>query len=171
MKTTGRARVAGPGFASFAERKAKGFGEFMDSTFLRENEHRRLPDILQGLRGLDIVTPSTCRLTHRWLCDWRVAVTRKTAQTTCTLQVVLDGTVVQKGIQIDDRYAPPLSPPEVVRAYEEKLLDAWQQTFDLNQVSIANLIGVEVYRTGSEAQDVYGGAGTNCGVVVLWTHR
>lgn len=175
VKTEGRGRLAGAGFASFEQRRAKGFGDFLDSTFLRANEHRRLPDILQTLKGVSILTPTTCRLVMRQLCDWRVAATNRGIQTVCTMQLVLDGTVLQQSQMIDNRFAEPHGeaqpPPQVVKAYEDKLLDAWQKTFDLNQISIASLVGVEVYRSGNEAPDVYGGAATNCGVIVLWTHR
>ena len=171
VKTSSQVRVHGAGFASFAERKARGFGDFLDSTFLRANEGRRLPDLLTGLRGLHVMQPSTCKLARPVLCDWRVAGTKRGAQTVCAMQVVLDGAVVQRSVLFEDRYAPPFSPEAVVKAYADKMEDFWRQTFDLNTISVASLIGVEVYRSGAEAPDVYGGLGTNCGVVVLWTHR
>lgn len=170
--TNANRRVAGPGFDSFEARKAKGFGTFFDSTFLRANEQRHLGDLLGGgVKGIDVMRPSTCKPAHPIMCDWRVAVKQGPTQTMCAFQVVLDGTVVQRGNQFDDRDAPPFSPQAVMDRVEADKETQWGKLFDLNRISVGSLIGVEVYRSGAEAPDVYGGMGTNCGVLVLWTRR
>jgi hypothetical protein len=87
------------------------------------------------------------------------------------MRVVVDGTVMQESQEFDDRYAPPFSPAAVVTAFQERMEDAWRKTLDINTFSVASLAGVEVYRSGAEAPDVFGGAATNCGVLVLWTRR
>jgi hypothetical protein len=171
VKTKSEGRLAGAGFASFADRAAKGFGAFLDSTFLRANESRNLPDLLTGLKGVQVLQPSTCKLTHPVLCGWRVAATKRGTQAVCTMQVVVDGSVLQRSLEFEDRFAPPFSPDAVVRAYEGRMEDNWRQTLDLNTFNVSSLAGVEVYRSGAEAPDVFGGAATNCGVLVLWTRR
>jgi hypothetical protein len=170
VKTRSQARTQGAGFASFEDRRAKGFGAFLDSAFLRANESRHLPDLLLTLKGVQVLQPTTCHLTRPVLCDWRVAATKRGTRTICTMQVVLDGSVLQRSLQFEDLYAPPNSPEALVRTFEDKMEDLWRQTFDLNTISVSSLIGVEVYRSGAEAPDVYGGASTNCGVLVLWSH-
>jgi hypothetical protein len=166
----GRTRVVGAGYASFYERKALGFGTFFDSTFLRQNEHRRLPDILNGLRSVDVTVPGTCAMAHPQLCDWRVATAVHKGMSYCTLEVMIDGTVAQRSVRIDDRNAPPFSPSNIVQAYNDVKLTSWSSTFDLNQISLSNLIGVEVYRSAEEAPGMLG-SDSDCGVLMLWTHR
>jgi hypothetical protein len=162
----------GAGFETFEVRRARGFGSFLDSTFLRANEQRHLPDVLNaGMKGLDVVTPTTCKLARPIYCNWRVAAKRGPSQMFCAYQVVLDGTVVQRAEEFDDRDAPPFSPPAVIQSVADAKALKWGKLFDLNSVSVGSLVGVEVYRSGAEAPDVYGGAGTSCGVLVLWTRR
>lgn len=164
-------RVRGVGFESFEDRRAKGFGSFLDSTFLRQNEHRHLPDLLMNVKGIDVLVPSTCKLARPVMCDWRIAAKRAPSQVICTAQLVLDGTVMQRSEMIDDRDAPAFSPPQVIQAYADRKEAAFRKTFDLNAINVSSLVGVEVYRSGAEAPDVYGGTGTNCAVIVMWTRR
>lgn len=167
-------RTKGPGLESFGDRRAKGFGTFFDSTYLRAHENQHLPDVLgPGVRGINVVRPSTCKAARPIMCDWRVAGTMKAGATEsfCAFQVVLDGTVVQRSEQFDDRDAPPYSPQAVIDRYAAEKEVHWGKLFDLNQISVANLAGIEVYRSGAEAPDIYGGSGTNCGVLLLWTRR
>ena len=72
VKTKSQARVAGAGFASFADRKAKGFGAFLDSTFLRANEPSvcRTSRQPEGSPGSAVRAPaswrSRCCVTGAW---------------------------------------------------------------------------------------------------------
>jgi hypothetical protein len=43
-----------PGMERFAERRAAGFGSFIDRRTLRAGENRRLSDLLRGARGVRI---------------------------------------------------------------------------------------------------------------------
>lgn len=167
-------RLAGAGFASFGERQAKGFGKFLDSTFLRENEHRHLSDLVNGLNGLDAAVPGTCHGGYLIGCSQRVAVSRRNAQSVCFYQVVMDGTVIAPSLVIDNSdlmvVGRPPTQQELARREAERARD-WSKTFDLNSINVASLRGVEIYRSASEAPEVYGGQQAACGVVVLWTRR
>jgi hypothetical protein len=172
VSTNARQRgLPGAGFDAFEERRSRGIGKFLDSTFLRANEHRQVGDILRGLGGFDIATPSSCRPSHPVFCDWRVAVSRR-GQALCTMEILMDGSRLGRSVMIDDRDAPPFSPPAVVQAYAEAKDQAWSKAFNINTISIGSLRGVEVYRSASEAPGMYAGGDTGgCGLILLWTRR
>jgi hypothetical protein len=44
-----------PGMQAFAERRLGGVGHFIDSRVLRQSEHRRLSELLRGVRGVRLV--------------------------------------------------------------------------------------------------------------------
>ncbi|MGH7677644.1 MAG: carboxypeptidase regulatory-like domain-containing protein [Gemmatimonadaceae bacterium] len=149
-------RPRGIGREAFAERRALGFGRFIDSTVLRASEARKLPDLIRQ-EGLRIVSPVRCRPPARPpYCDdnqsKRVAVTNSVSFQ-CPLAVVLDGVVVyrSRGGAMDNI--------------------EWETTFDLTSVQISVLESIEVYRGASEVPMAFGGLGTNCGVLVLWMRR
>ena len=165
-------RVAGAGFASFEIRRSKGFGKFMDSVFLREHENVPLPDLIRNLGTVEVAKPGTCHGSRTIGCNQRVAVKpNRGDQTQCLMQVVLDGAVVAKGQVIEDKDAPPGMPKAVVDRYEQAKQDSWGVAFDLNSIGASALRGVELYRSGADAQEVYGGGDAGCGVLVLWTRR
>jgi hypothetical protein len=170
MVTTREKRLAGAGFESFEARRARGFGKFLDSITLRQSENRQLADLIRT-NSLDVATPSTCHGDHLLWCDRRVAVTRRSGGTVCVAQVVMDGSVVGRGELIDAPDAPAGASRTVMDQYEKNKEREWGPTFDLNSISIGSLRGVEVYRSGPEAPDVYGGDSAGCGVVLLWTRR
>lgn len=169
--TSRERRLAGAGFEAFEQRRSKGFGKFVDSTELRQSENRQLADMIRGLGGVDVVTPSTCHGDHLLWCNRRVAVSRRSGQSMCLSQVVLDGNVVARGAVIDNRDAPFGASKAILDQVERDKERVWGPTFDLNMIGVSGLRGVEVYRSAGDAQDVFGGNDAGCGVVVLWTRR
>ena len=165
-------RVAGPGFASFEIRRSKGFGKFIDSVELRQMENRQLSELVRERAILQIVIPSTCHGDYTTWCNWRVAARNGRASgTMCLAQVVLDGQVVARGAVIPNADAPAFSSKALRQAYQRDKERAWEKAFDLNSVGVSSLMGVELYRSAGDAQEVYGGDDAGCGVVVLWTRR
>lgn len=165
-------RVAGAGFESFALRRSKGFGKFIDSVELRQMENRQLSELVREKSILQIAVPSTCHGDYAMWCNWRVAARKGRASgTMCLAQVVLDGQVVARGAVIPDADAPAFSSKAIREAYQRDKERAWEKAFDLNSIGVSSLMGVEVYRSAGDAQDVYGGDDAGCGVVVLWTRR
>jgi len=47
----------------------------------------------------------------------------------------------------------------------------FEGAFDLTTIDIANLSGIEIYRSAAEIPGVFNGASAACGVLVLWTRR
>ncbi|HCE08980.1 MAG TPA: hypothetical protein DEQ40_10330 [Oxalobacteraceae bacterium] len=112
-----------------------GFGKFLDSKFLRENEHPKLQDLFAALPGISLVTPMKCTGKN---CSnpppgMRFAFNNRMQ---CAYQVVLDGVVVTQ-----EHHPPP----------------AWVGAFDLNAELISNLEAIEVYRSAAEVPVEYGG--------------
>jgi hypothetical protein len=165
-------RVAGAGFESFELRRAKGFGRFIDSVYLRAHENTALSNLITGLGSVDVMKPGTCHGSSTLWCSWRVAVTKHArGDAPCIAEVVLDGQVVSRGFVIDNRDAPPFSSPAVMAAVEKQKEYGWSRAFDLNSLGVSALRGVEVYRSAADAQGLVVGDDAGCGVVVLWTRR
>lgn len=157
--------VNSSGFDGFDERRKLGFGRFLDAEQLETNKHRRLSDLLDTQLGVKVVTPPTCSAGRPVFCDWRVALGRANDQITCTLEVRLNGDVINRSIRIDPRFGA------LGVSATQNLEDQWSRAFDLNSISLPRLVGVEVYRAASETPNVYAGNGSTCGVLLLWTNR
>jgi len=133
----------GIGREGFEERRALGFGKFVDSTELRRSEHVRLADVLRRnsvevLRMQDPRTVPQIRFIY-------VAASKQTRG--CLMQVMLDGASI---------YTPnSMSKPPI----------------DLNTFDVASLESVEVYASGGRTPLEFSGGGAECGTVVLWTRR
>jgi hypothetical protein len=121
-----------PGMEDFARRRLAGWGTFFDSKQLRQNEARRLSDMLFGVRGVRTVS----RGFRTYLVSTR---------SNCPMAVWLDG------VQI---YGAGLRRPVP----------------DINDFSISQLDGVEVYSGPAETPAELAGRGS-CGAVALWTRR
>ena len=141
-------RRLGVGYAAFEERRRMGFGRFIDSETLRNNEYRRMQDLLRALPGVSVYTTQKC--TGR--CEspplhMQIAYNTRMG---CYFRVWLDGVVVGKG---ED--APP----------------AWRRQFDLNAEVLGNIEAIEVYRGAGEVPTEYSGASSQCGVILLWSRN
>ena len=158
LKVKDKARVAGVGLAAFEERRSLGFGKFLDSTYLRQNEQRRLGDILQEIPGTVMLTPprQICRprlgcynppSTKRVAGSSRVAFIKP-----CFMEVYLDGAMVNRG-SIAGEQAD------------------WEGAFDLNMVTTTGFAAVEVYRSLAETPMIFQSPTSTCGVLMLWTRR
>ena len=144
LTVSDKARIMGVGLAGFDERRRKGFGAFIDSAMIMKNEHRRLPDIVQGTSSVRVLTQPGC---FSSMCPKALGGTRLGQRGDCLLEVWLDGVVVQKG------------------GYD------WATVFDLNRVPLSELKAVEIYRGAGEVPMEYSGATSECGAMLLWTRR
>jgi hypothetical protein len=129
----------------FEERRSMGFGRYLDSTELRKNEHRPLDELLGRLQGVQI---STIFVDNRLM---RVATNsrRRNAEGyPCYMTVILNGMVMNR----------PGGPSEGIP--------------DLRRdFTVASLESVEVYLSRAGVPIEYGGAGSDCGVVILWSRQ
>lgn len=155
MNVTGQAVRRGNGLGAFEERRRLGLGKFIDSTELRKNENRRLGDLLANMSGVRMVAPPVCGangLAHPFCVmngTSRVAFNNRGSG--CPMQVVVDGATVYRAKEGDK---------------------AWAYMFDVtNFLSVSSLAAVEVYRTVAEVPVEYGGGGSICGLLMLWTRR
>ena len=137
----------GVGFEAFDERRRLGFGKFVDSTELRTMEHRRVVDLMRQFPGVKVYIPSPPNHFKRVLVSSRVE-----GRFPCLLDVVMDGALIH-------RSPGPTAPPE------------FESAFDLTTIDVANLAGIEIYRSAAEIPGVFNGATAACGVLVLWTRR
>lgn len=139
----------------FEERRRMGFGKFIDLETLKANEHRRLSDLLRGIQGLRLVWYKPCAVPGGATCDppelW-ASGTRMGR--TCWMSVYLDGLPMFVSNSRDQFRFFGRRPPDFSREFQ-----------------IHELAGVEVYRSAAELPGEFGGATSDCGVVVLWSRR
>lgn len=146
----------GVGREAFEERRARGFGKFIDSTELRRSENRRVSDMLRALPGLKIVrfrecqdpvNQRGCEPVKERAASGRGAISIVGRTEACWMSVMLDGVpLYQSGSS---------SPPP-----------------DLGKdVRVADLESIEVYRSAAETPTEFGGAAAACGVLLLWSRR
>jgi hypothetical protein len=127
----------------FEERRAMGFGRFIDSTELRRNQHLRLADMLRRHRvGVVRIRDMSVAPRERWIT---VAANRRKGD--CVMKVILNGTTV----------------------YDPDRDGNWPT--DINEFDLASLESVEVYQGFAQMPAAFGGALSGCGVVVLWSRR
>lgn len=150
IEVTGEPEVGLAG-RGFHERMKMGFGRFYESAELRELEHVNLSDVLRrkggvaitqaGFNGPMIAMHPTSRNQQGFL--------------DCVMSVYVDGTRVFAGGKTDQ-----MSPFEA------------EGIPDLRRfVPIAEIEGIEVYRSSAQVPVQFGGSTGQCGAVVLWTRR
>lgn len=141
----------GLGVEAFEERRKLGFGKFIDSTDLRRNEHLPLLSLLDRLQGIGFGR-------YPGELGAVVAVSRRRSGPMgepCYMTVFLDG------VQLYIGQAPGLGGVDTER----------RPPPDLKRFDVASLEAVEVYRGAGELPIEFGGTGSACGAIVLWTRR
>ncbi len=153
-------RLAGPGREGFAERRARGFGKFVDSVALRQREDRRMSDVLRELTGIKLLDwrePQSSVVEVRAVSPlvpisqgYRAGDIMVSGNPPCFVSVLFNGTTIYRS----ERGTSSGRPPDFSRDF-----------------SVASLEAVEYYRSASEVPMEYGGPNANCGVLVLWSRR
>lgn len=149
------ARPAAPrgmGVEAFDQRRKLGFGKFIDSTTLRRSEDVPLIDLIGRLQGIGF---------GRFPGEFGsiVAVSRRRfgpKGEPCYMAVILDGVTLYASVAPSEGGAggPAVRPPT-----------------DLKLFSTSSIEAVELYRSAAEVPIEFGGAGSACGALVLWTRR
>lgn len=88
-----------PGMEAFAERRAAGFGHFIDAKVLRQSEHRRMSDVLRTVRGVSL-QPARAN-------EWVVLSQRDR----CPMQIYLDGVKIYEPRALGR--GPASRPPDI----------------------------------------------------------
>lgn len=141
----------------FEERRALGFGRFMDSTEIRRADNARMSDLLSRL-GVYMVnyTEQTGGANFRGPPQLRAANSRfasiENGEQPCWMGVMLDGITIYKGMTSGAESAFP--PPDFRKEFPAATIER-----------------IEVYRSASEVPIEFGGSGARCGMIVLWTRR
>lgn len=159
--------AASLGRDGFAERRAMGFGKFIDSTALRARDDRRVSDVLielTGVRMQEYRNPASSivqlraispirQMTQGFQATGSVGGTSRTASMPpslqCWVSVFFNGSPVYRS----DRTGSG-EPPDFSRDF-----------------SVASLELIEYYKGGAEVPQQFGGSNANCGALVLWSRR
>jgi len=150
-------RTKGSGLAGFEERRRLGMGKFFDSLDLKKYEDRQIVDVFREVPGVKIQTPPLCvGARPQPGCESttrkRVILNMRGGNSGCPMQIVLDGATLYRA--------------ESGGGYID-----WPRTIDVNDLPVAHLIALEVYRSAAEIPIEYGGPSAICGVMVMWTKR
>jgi hypothetical protein len=134
--------------AEFEERRAAGFGRFIDQQVIDANHHRRVADILNSsASGLTIVRG---RASETWIATRRMATMmatdRSSSNSLCYLDVWIDGVIVYNG-------GAALDVPK----------------FDINSIPTTTIAGIEVYNSPAQLPARFNKTGAPCGAIVVWT--
>lgn len=142
----------------FEERRKMGFGKFLDLETLKQNEHRKLSDLLRSIAGVQLVWWEPCfpagggRIcypTALSAAGTRAVADLRNPNARCWMSVYLDGIAVYQSGPGTARLPPDFS----------KDFQTWE------------LEGVEVYRSSAELPGEFSGANSQCGVIALWSRR
>jgi len=147
------------GREGFAQRKAMGFGRFIDSTALRSKEDRPLTDVLRELAGVRL---QEYREPGSSIVEWRAISPFKPMT-----PAVRQGGMVMEGL-------PPCWVSVFLNGtpiYRSDRMNAGRPPDMSREFSVASIEAVEFYRTGSEVPQQFGGSNANCGALLLWTRR
>ncbi len=132
--------------AGYYNRAAEGFGEFIDREEIENRRPSEMTDVFSRLPGVEIFAdPDNPLEKYVVLRGGRQASLVSGPYRRCFPRVVLDGLVINRGGD---------EPAQL-----DRLLDP------------AAVAGVEVFPTSSGVSARYGGVGSSCGVILIWTRR
>ncbi len=123
-------------------------GKFWDDSLLRTLEHRRLPEVLQGISGVRIIRGMGKRF------------------------LATGGGRAGSGPRSSG--GRPIDPRLPKACYAEIYLDGVRLGFageppNLDDMPIHQIAAIELYRSLSEMPVEFGGRGSECGVLAIWT--
>jgi hypothetical protein len=143
IEVTGRTPPPAGLRGGFEERRAMGFGRFMDSTELRRSEHMHLSDLMRR-HGIEIVRIRDMRVAPMFRL---IPVVANRAKGNCLMKVILNGMAV----------------------YDPERDAQWPTSID--EFTVGSLEAVEVYQNVAQLPLEFSGALATCGVVVLWSRQ
>lgn len=132
--------------AGYYNRREEGFGEFIDRTEIENRALSEMSDVFSRVPGVEIYAdPDNPLEKYVVLRGGRQASFSAGPYGRCFPRVVLDGLVINRG------------------GDEPAALD--------RMLDPAAVAGVEVFPTSSGVPAQYGGVGSSCGVILIWTRR
>ena len=132
--------------AGYYNRLEEGFGEFIDRAEIENRAPQEMSDVFSRIPGVELLAdPDNPLEKYVVLRGGRQASFSSGPYGRCFPRVVLDGLVINRGGDEP--------------AYLDRMLDP------------AAIAGVEVFSTASGVPAQYGGVGSSCGVILIWTRR
>ena len=132
--------------AGYYNRLEEGFGEFIDRAEIENRGPQEMSDVFSRLPGVELFAdPDNPLEKYVVLRGGRQASFSAGPYGRCFPRVVLDGLVINRGGD---------EPAQL-----DRMLDP------------AAIAGVEVFSTASGVPAQYGGVGSSCGVILIWTRR
>ena len=132
--------------AGYYNREAEGFGEFIDREVIEARRPAEMSDLFSRLPGVEIfAAPDDPLEKYIVLRGGRQSSFSSGPYQRCFPKVVMDGLVMNQGG--DDP------------AQLDRLIDP------------GAVAGVEVFPTSAGVPALYGGVGSSCGVILIWTRR
>lgn len=135
---------------AFEERRAMGFGEFIDSDVLRRAEHLRLTDVLRRHSRIELRYMCLQPLSDHPDCRGEKGYVAFNphrrdmgGSLNCLMHVMIDGFLVTRSGPVDLR----------------------------NFLAVHELHGVEIYRNMAQTPAQFADIDARCGIIVLWTRR
>ncbi len=138
-----------PKLLAWHRRKEIGQGVFMDSVFLRQQEHNRLPDVLARVSTVRAVRFADGRGRAIATARGRTSLSRRGGPgreipNACYMAVFLDGALIYK----TGSFA---SPP------------------NLDDFPVQQIAAIEIYRSPAQMPPELNVTGADCGAVAIWT--
>lgn len=140
------------GMVDFERRRAQGLGKFLTSTDFEGRDNATLADVFGSTPGL---------IVDRLANGRAVAASRRSTNTSfrpmntpgadpskCYMQIFVDGLRIWRP-HFDQLNEPP----------------------NLNEFSVSQIAGVEIYLGAAETPVEFGGTSASCGTIVIWTGR
>ena len=132
--------------AGYYNRLEEGFGEFIDRAEIENRRPQEMSDVFSRIPGVELLAdPDNPLEKYVVLRGGRQASFSAGPYGRCFPRVVLDGLVINRGGD---------EPAQL-----DRMLDP------------AAIAGVEVFPTASGVPAQYGGVGSSCGVILIWTRR
>jgi hypothetical protein len=149
-RAAGAAPRRAPALEAFEERRLSGKGGYFvtDSTF-RDNESKRLSDVLGRIPGIQKIPDRDFTYIASSRASGDGGLVFQKAQSNrvfCAVTVYINGLL---------RFQGPVS--------------AGNPPFDINTINVSDLAGAEFYPGGATLPPQFTPTGTSCGVLLLWT--
>ncbi len=130
----------------FYRRQEEGFGDFIDRQEIEQRGPAQMTDLFSRLAGVELFAdPGNALERYVVLRAGRQSTFTSGSYQRCFPRVLLDGVVVNRG------------------GDQPAMLD--------HLIDPAAVVGVEVFQSSSGVPAQYGGTGSSCGVIVIWTRR
>jgi hypothetical protein len=151
LPVKGEARVPALERNGFYSRKHAGLGHFIDRAMIEKRAPIATTDMFSGVRGVRL-TPKSGGGSNVFLRSGAANNIRTGGW--CSPLVFVDGV--------------PMSFDEALSAPASRGIRESAQPYDFDLMHPQDIEAIEIYRTAAEVPSRYSGAGSGCGVILIW---